>query len=135
MQAIASYTPVKWDEKTYQLISGKQKMTKASVEIAFTGAMEGKALVEWLMYYSAFDDKDPHKAIAQYVGLIHFEGRLNDKTGSFVMEDKGTYKDGEARSVATVILASGTGELKTMVGEAKCLATPQGCSIELNYTL
>ena len=135
MQLTASYTPTKWDEKTYQLISEKQKMTKASVEMVFTGVMEGKASVEWLMYYSDFDDKDMHKAVAQYTGLIRFEGNVEGKSGSFVMEDKGSYEAGEARSVSAIIPGSGTGELKTISGAAKSFATPKSCSIELDYSL
>ena len=135
MQAIADYTPTKWDEKPYLSISGNQKMTKASVEMVFTGPMQGKAAVEWLMYYSDFDEKDPHKAVAKYVGLIRFEGKLDGKTGSFVMEDQGEYEAGKARSVSTIITGSGTGELKSIRGDAKSMATPKTCSIELNYSL
>ncbi len=135
MQLTASYQPTKWDEKPYLLLSERQKMTKASVEMAFTGSMEGKASVEWLMFYSDFDDKDMHKAVAQYTGLIRFEGKVKGKSGSFVMEDKGSYESGEARSVSTILTGSGTGELKTISGVAKSFATPKSCSIELDYRL
>ena len=135
MKTTASCSPTKWDEKPYQMIGEKQKLTKATVEMPCTGGMEGKASIEWLMYYSAFDAKDPHLADAQYLGLIRFEGKLDGKTGSFVMEDRGTYKAGEARSTWTILAGSGTGELSSLAGKAQFLATPKSCSIEMDYHL
>ncbi len=91
MKAIGSYAPTKWDEKPYEHISTNMKMTRASVTFAFTGQIEGNASVEYLMFYRDFDGKDPHKAAANYVGLIRLQGKLNGRSGSFAMEDKGVF--------------------------------------------
>ena len=95
MKARGTYTVKKWEETSYQQISHEMKMTKASVEYAFSGEIEGKASVEYLMFYSRFDPKDQHKSAASYVGLIYFDGTLSGKSGTFVLEDNGTFEGGQ----------------------------------------
>jgi ribulose-5-phosphate 4-epimerase/fuculose-1-phosphate aldolase len=133
MKAVASFAPTKWDEKTYEHVSARMKMTKASIAFAYTGQIEGKASVEYLMFYVDFDEKDPHKATANYVGLILFQGKLNGKSGSFAMEDHGAFKADTARSVLTIIPGSGTGELEGITGRGNSVATPEKCDCELDY--
>ncbi len=70
------------------------KATKASVEYAFSGDIEGTANVEYLMFYSSFDPRDPHNAAAQYVGLIKVVGKLKGKSGSFALTDNGQVQVG-----------------------------------------
>ena len=98
MKAVATYAPTSWDEKTYEQISTNMKMTKATITFAFKGQIEGTGSVEYLMFYRDYDDKDPHKSTANYVGLIRLQGKLNGKPGSFAMEDRGTFEADIARS-------------------------------------
>ena len=135
MKATATYAPTKWDEKPYEQISSDMKMTRASVEFAFKGQMEGQGLVEYLMFYNHVDESDPHKSEATYVGLIRFKGKLNDKAGSFVMEDRGAFKGRAAHSVLTIIPGSGTDALKGIHGSGKYVATPKECQCDLTYEL
>jgi hypothetical protein len=135
MKATATYSPTKWDEKPYEQISPSMKLTRASVEFAFHGQMEGHGLVEYLMFYKYFDESDPHKATATYVGLITFKGTLNGVAGSFAMEDRGTFEAGAANSVLTIIPGSGTDKHKGITGTGKYTATQKGCECELNYEL
>ena len=74
MNAKGTYAVKKWEESTYQQLTPEKKMTKASVEYGFSGDIEGKGSVEYLMFYSHVDPKDQHNAAASYVGLILFEG-------------------------------------------------------------
>src|ERR1700677_2249161 len=113
MKATGTFTPTKWDEKTLDQISSEKKITKASVELSFgdAGEIAGKAAVEWLMFYRHSDEKDQHNSSATFVGLIRFDGKLNGKSGSFAMEDRGTFHNGALNAALAILPGSGTGEL------------------------
>ena len=131
MKISGTYTPVKWDEVDLQVIDGRMKSTKASVEFQFGGDIEALATVEYLMYYTSFDPADLHKSQAQYVGQIRIVGTLQGKTGSFALNDSGTFTGGIANSQITIIEGSGTEELASISGSGKYSADQSGCSWEL----
>lgn len=106
-------------------------MTKASVEYGFTGEINGKGSVEYLMFYSHSDPKDPHNSSASYIGLIYFDGTLSGKSGTFVLEDNGTFEAGSAKSILRIAKNSGTGQLEGIQGNGSYLADQKGCQIEL----
>jgi hypothetical protein len=135
MKAKGTYTVKKWEESTYRQMTPEKKMTKASVEYGFNGEIEGRGLVEYLMFYSHFDPKDQHKSSASYVGLIYFEGTLSGKSGGFVLEDNGTFEGGFARSTLRIAKGSGTGQLDRIHGNGMYLADREGCHIELEYDI
>jgi Protein of unknown function (DUF3224) len=124
-----------WEEKTHEQISPHMKMTKASVEYAFEGEINGKALVEYLMFYRYVDPEDQHKSSATYVGLMAFSGKLSGKEGSFVLEDTGTFDSGTAVSTLRIISGSGLGELNQITGTGNYRANQAGHLIELDYSL
>ena len=133
MKAKGTYAVKKWEESNYQQLTPEKKITKASVEYGFSGEIEGKGLVEYLMFYSHFDPKDQHKSSASYVGLIYFVGTLLGKSGSFVIEDNGTFEDGTAKSTMRIAKGSGTGQLDGIYGNGGYLANREGYHIELEY--
>jgi hypothetical protein len=133
MKAKGTYTVKKWEELIYQQLTPEKKMTKASVEYTFSGEIEGKASVEYLMFYSHSDPKDQHKSTASYVGLIYFDGRLLGKPGSLVLEDNGTFEGGAAKSALRIAKGSGAGQLEGIHGIGVYLANREGCHIELEY--
>jgi hypothetical protein len=133
MKVKGTYTVKKWEESAYRQITPEKRMTKASVEYNFNGEIEGKGLVEYLMFYSHFDPKDQHKASASYVGLIYFDGTLSGKSGSFVLEDNGTFEGGAAKSTLRIAKGSGTGQLEGIQGNGIYLADQEGYHIELEY--
>lgn len=133
MKAKGTYTVKKWDESTYQQITPEKKMTKASVEYSFTGEINGKGLVEYLMFYSHSDPKDSHNSSASYIGLIYFDGTVSGKSGTFVLEDIGTFEAGSAKSKLRIANDSGTAQLKGIHGNGMYLADQKGCQIELEY--
>jgi hypothetical protein len=134
MKAEGTYTVKKWEEASYQQIALDKKMTKASVEYNLSGEIEGKASVEYLMFYSHSDPKDQHKSSASYVGLIHFDGTLLGKSGSCVLEDKGAFEGGEAKSTLRIAKGSGTGQLEGIRGIGMYLANREGYHFELEYS-
>ena len=135
MKATATYTPTKWDEKPYDQSSPPKRMTKASVEYTFIGQFEGQGQTEYVMFYKEYDEKDPHKSTAVYIGLTRMKGTLNGKSGSFVMEDHGTFEGGIAKSELTIIPGSGTERLIGITGSGKGSATQKGAQLNLNYKL
>ena len=135
MKATAIFTPTTWDEKPYDQIGPSVKMTKASVQFAVKGELEGVALVEYLMYYSDYDDRDPHKATASYIGLTRFKGTIHGKAGTFVTEDRGIFEAGTATTRSTIIAGSGTDDLHGIAGTALASATHQGAKYDLEYSL
>lgn len=135
MKAKGNYTVKKWDEKTYEQVSPDQKMTRASVQYEFSGEIEGKGSVEYLMFYRHDDPKDQHKSTASYVGLIRFEGKLTGRSGSFVMTDNGTFAGGTASSALKIQEGSGRESLAGIKGAGKYEANMDGFWIELEYDL
>jgi hypothetical protein len=135
MKAKGTYAVKKWEENPYEQISSEMKMTKASVEYLMSGEINGRALVEYLMFYKYFDANDQHKSSALYIGLIRFLGNVQGKEGSFVIEDNGTFENGAASSTLQIISGSGMGELKGMQGTGRYSATQDGAQIELDYNL
>ncbi len=135
MNITASCSPTKWDEHPYEKIPPTMRMTKASVQFSYKGHMEGIGQTEYTMFYQHYDESDPHKATASYVGLTRFKGTLSGKSGSFVMEDRGTFAGGVATTTSTIVPGSGTDQLKGIAGAGTATATPQGVQFELQYTL
>jgi hypothetical protein len=116
-----------WEESAYEELAGDAKLTRASVAQAFTGDLEGEGSVEWLMCYR--EDKT-----ADFVGLQRFVGRLGERSGSFVMQTRGTFDGTEARGRLEVVERSGTEELAGITGSG-AFAAPIGpkASVELDY--
>ena len=133
MKAKGTYTVKKWEEQGYRQMAPDKKMTKASVEYSLVGEIEGKASVEYLMFYSHSDPNDQHKSSASYVGLIHFDGTLLGKSGSFVLEDNGTFEDGVAKGALRIAKGSGAGQLEGIRGIGMYLADREGYHFELEY--
>lgn len=135
MKAKASYEVKKWDEETYQQLSPEMKMTRASVEYAMRGEIACLANVQYLMFYKKFDPADRHNASAVYVGLMKMDGKVSGKSGSFALEDRGTYEGGLAKSSLKIIEGSGTGQLKGIKGTAAYHASKTGFNFELDFSL
>ena len=98
-----------WKEQTLETIEGVSKLTRASAQNAYGGAMEAESTVEYLMFYS-----DP--STAQFTGFEHVRGRLGGKSGGFVLLHVGTFRDGRSETTLTVLTGSGTGELVGLNG-------------------
>jgi Protein of unknown function (DUF3224) len=119
-----------WDEATRSEHGEGGKLTQASVKQSFSGDIEGEGNVEWLMCYRPDET-------AEFVGLQRIEGRLGDRSGSFVLlQSAGTFDGTEARGRLAVVPGSGTGDLRGLRGEGE-FSAPRGgeASITLDYEL
>ena len=125
--AQAQFEVRSWDENTYEELAGDAKLTRASVGQAFTGDLEGGGSVQWLMCYR--EDKT-----ADFVGLQRFEGRIGSRSGSFVMQTRGSFDGTEAKGSLDVVAGSGTEELSGITGTGT-FAVPLGstAAVELDY--
>ena len=128
-QAAGTFKVEGWDEETYSERGEGRKLTRASVKQALSGDIEGAGRVEWLMCYQPDDT-------AEFVGLQCVDGKLGDRSGSFVMRSDGTFDGCEARGELTVVPGSGTGDLGGLSGTGEFTA-PMGSDarIELEYEL
>lgn len=135
MKISATFQPQKWEEVTLHQLSDVQKITRASVVYAYTGELEGTGSVEYVMYYSRYNDQDPHDASAEYLGFLHFSGIVNGKRGSFIMIDEGNYSGGQATSRVRILENSGTEELAGISGSGTYRATQIEQAIELSLNL
>ncbi|MFZ3229942.1 MAG: DUF3224 domain-containing protein [Pseudobdellovibrio sp.] len=133
MKAISKIKVTKWEEKNFGDNPEMHKFTEASVVFDVQGDLEGQANVEYLMYYNSFDAKEPLKSSANYVGLIHFVGKINGKNGSLVFEDRGIFEGGAAKSELKIILGSGTAELVGVHGFGKYTASHTESVFEIDY--
>ena len=70
----------------------------------------GEATLEYLMAYR--DDQ-----FASFVGLERVVGRIGDRTGSFVLQQNGTFENGVVTATWSVVPDSGTGALRGLRGE------------------
>ena len=106
-----------WDEKPYRELADGRKFTRANValSVAETG-IEARATWDAVLYYAA-------DGTSSYVGLMHVEGRLGGRAGSFVMEGTGAYDGTEARGESYVVTATASGELRGLRGTGVSVST------------
>ena len=131
MKLSGTYSVSKWEETPIRPDVDGMRSTRVSAEFLFAGEIEGTAHVEYLMFYTAFDEKDMHNSQARYVGQIEIIGTVKGKTGSFALADSGSFEGGLARSEVEIITGSGTGELFSISGLGSYLADSSGSRWEL----
>jgi hypothetical protein len=118
-----------WDEEQYDEIEGGGKLTRATVTQGFSGDIEGDGAVQWLMCYRA-------DGTADFVGLQRVIGRIGGRSGSFVLQNTGTFDGKQATGPWSVVPGSGTGELRGLRGQGE-FGAPHGpkASYTLDYDL
>jgi hypothetical protein len=126
MQSLeARFAITSWDEKPYSEGSDLPRLTRASVTKTYTGDIAGEGLVEYLMMYRG-------DGSAGFVGLERVVGRIEGKSGSFVLQRTGVFEDGQAKESYTVIPGSATGELAGLRGHGQ---SSVGHGMEHPFTL
>jgi hypothetical protein len=122
------FTLSSWEEKTYAEREGERKLTQATVTQDLAGDIAGEGKVEWLMSYG-------EDGTAHFVGLQQFDGVIEGREGSIVLETIGDFDGTEATWTAKVVEGSGTGGWAGMSGEGRFQA-PHGnkASFTLDYS-
>jgi hypothetical protein len=127
--ANARFAIKSWDEKSYSEGQDLPKLTRASVRKTFTGDIEGEGQVEYLMMYRS-------DGSATFVGLERVVGRIDGKTGTFVLQRIGVFEGGQAKESYSIVSGSATGELQGLRGDGSS-AVGHGTEhpFSLNYDL
>src|SRR5262245_24864414 len=123
--AHARFAIKSWDEKPYNEGQDLPRLTRASVTKTFSGDLEGEGVVEYLMMYRG-------DGSATFVGLERVVGRIDGKTGTFVLQRAGVFENGLAKESYSVIAGSATGELRGLKGEG---SSAVGHGLEHPFTL
>lgn len=123
--ATARFAIKSWDEKPYSEGQGRPKLTRASVTKTYTGDIEGEGEVEYLMMYR-------NDGSATFVGLERVVGRMDGKTGTFVLQRTGTFESGQATEAYSVIPGSASGDLQGLRGDG---SSAVGHGLEHPFTL
>jgi hypothetical protein len=124
-RADARFAIKSWDEKPCSEGQDEPKLTRASVTKTYSGDIEGKAQVEYLMMYRG-------DGSAAFVGLERVVGRIEGKAGTFVLQRTGVFEGGLAKESYSVIAGSATGELQGLLGDG---ASSVGHGMEHPFTL
>lgn len=125
---------LKWDESTIEQLNQDSKVSIAVVEYNLEGELAGKAKVNYQMFYSYADSNNHLKSSAQYLGLLIVTGELQDKRGTFVLRDEGTFENGIAKSSLKIVPGSGTGDFNRIIGEGSYEASHTDSTFELDIT-
>jgi hypothetical protein len=127
-RANATFAVTNWDEKPYDEVDGGPRLTRAAVTKVFSGELEGNATVEYLMVHRS-------DGTATFVGVERVTGTLGGKTGSFVLEHRGTFEKATAKAMCRVVAGSGTAELAGLHGEGSFAAVGREAPFTLDYEL
>jgi hypothetical protein len=128
MRASGTFRIEKWDEAAGLEGEGRTKLTRAIVDQAFEGDIEGTGHSEGVMAYPADNP-------ALFSSFVSVSGSLAGRTGTFVLQGTGSYADGTATERWTVVPGSGTGELAGLRGTGGYVAKHNDISWELDYEL
>lgn len=117
-----------WDERPYGDPSAEPRLAHVTIAKTFRGDLEGTSTLEYLMLYR-------QDGCASFVGMERFTGRLAGRTGGFFLQHIGTFEYGTAEVNASIIPASGTGDLTGIAGGGSFTTGPaEEYPFELAYS-
>ena len=123
--ANARFVIESWDETPVSEGPDLPKLTRATVKKTYTGDIDGKGQVEYLMMYRS-------DGSATFVGLERIVGRLGGRSGTFVLQRTGMFEGGLAKESYSVVAGSATGELLGLSGDGQ---SSVGHGMEHPFTL
>jgi hypothetical protein len=98
------------------------------------GEMDGDLYIERLMYYSHFDKANPYQSESLSTGLVKFTGKLNGKSGEFLMQEIGNFVACKSTSQLTILPNSGTNELTGITGYGERVFSETETFIKLTFS-
>ena len=105
------------------------KLTRANGEQQFSGGIEGRGHIEWLLLYR------PDKT-AEFVGLQEIDGSVDGRSGTFAMTAVGAHDGKQSKGRWTVVPGSGTRQLAGISGTGDFTAGPgPHATFHLTYEL
>ncbi|HEV2287030.1 MAG TPA: DUF3224 domain-containing protein [Steroidobacteraceae bacterium] len=119
-------TPQKPDTQ----IARSANLGRLTIDKRYHGDLEASAKGEMLATQSEV------KGSAGYVALERVTGKLQGRSGSFVLQHNATMKRGAPESSITVVPDSGTGELTGLSGSMRITVAPDGAhSYEFDFRI
>lgn len=105
-----------WNEESFSKSENGPTLNRASVTQSYSGTLEAKSTIEYLM--TTFED-----GTSTFIGTEEIIGKLDGKSGSFLLNHNGTHENDVAKSTFKIIPNSGTGELEGIFGSGHYEAT------------
>jgi hypothetical protein len=109
--------------------AGEDPLGRMTIDKQFHGDLEATSKGQMLSFGS------PVKGSAGYVAMEQVSGKLNGRTGTFVLQHTGTMSRGAPELSVTVVPDSGTGELVGLTGKMNIIVVDKRHSYEFDYTL
>jgi Protein of unknown function (DUF3224) len=78
---------------------------------------------------------DPTSGNAGYVALENFDGSLDDRSGTFVLQQSGVMASSGSRLEYTIVPGSGTGQLAGLTGTVELAVTADTHTVTVRYLL
>ena len=125
-----SFETTSWDERDCEPVGeGGARVSRATFSQRFSGGIEADTVSETVMTYR-------EDGTADFVGYTRVNGRLDGRTGTFVLQNVGSFDGREVRAETAVVPGSGTGELGGLSGGGTFTA-PLGStgSYSLDYSV
>jgi len=123
----AQFEVQQWEEQDFSVLDDGVKITQVHIKKSFTGAMHGVSELAYSMTYGL-------DGVAWFVGYESFHGELEGRSGRFVLQHKGQFKDGVASAVCEIIAGTSTGDLAGIQGEGSFAAKGRSAEFLLRYT-
>jgi hypothetical protein len=116
-----------YEPQTYDQVDGAPDVAEIRVTETFHGDIEGEGSVRFLQ--ASREDGS-----ASFVGIERVAGEIAGRSGTFLLQDKGTLEGNTVSGEWFVIPGSGSGELAGLRGEGGFTAElGQGADITLDY--
>lgn len=125
-QITCSFKIESWEETEFSKSETGPKLNRASVTQTYSGELEGKSTIEYLM--TTFKN-----GYSRFIGIEEVVGELEGRQGSFLLEHTGSHEDGVAKSSFKIIPNSGTGNLERIRGKGSYEATHEKSRFVLDY--
>jgi len=101
-----------WDEAPYSEPDGGTKLTSAKVTNDFTGIIEGKGTLTYLMAYTT-------EMTGEFFGYEQLTGSIDGRKGSFVLQHSGAFDGPKVVAEWKVVPGSGSGDLTGLSGSGR----------------
>lgn len=125
-----SYFVVKnWEES----FSIQKNVAHAKAKYSITGDLNGEIDVDYSIFYLYYDSEEIHNSSSKFTGFAVFNGEIEDKKGTFVMEDCGEFINKNYKASVKILNGSGTGDFINISGYGSY--KPKGDGMELHLTI
>jgi hypothetical protein len=101
-----------YDVKPYDT-SGPFTISEVTITEEFSGGLAGVGSMRLILV------TEPDESV-HFTGMERFLGQLADRSGSFILRNSGTMKDGELESTWKIIPGSGTEGFEGIRGDGGC---------------